>query len=98
MTAIWPWVSWATAAAPVTEPSALPGSGGVLAMVLHSGGVVQGVLLLLLSFSVATWAIIALKWLQLKRADEEDQRFLEVFWESKKLDAIYEGTKPLLRS
>mgnify|MGYP000014262920 CR=1 FL=1 len=50
--------------------------------------------------SAISWAIIAKKWMQIRRAQDESVRFLETFWGSKRLDAIYEkagalGASPL---
>ncbi len=67
-------------------------------IVTHSGPVVMGVLLLLILASVGCWAIILKKWLHLRRAQEESVRFLETFWQSKRLDAIYQAAEHLSAS
>ncbi|MEW6301105.1 MAG: protein TolQ [Thermodesulfobacteriota bacterium] len=57
-------------------------------MVTHSGPVVQGVLYLLLAFSVISWGIIFYKFRQIRQARRESERFTEVFWDAKNLAAI----------
>ncbi|MEI6224212.1 MAG: protein TolQ [Deltaproteobacteria bacterium] len=77
-------------------PSA--GRGGeidYLEIVMNSGLVVGGVLALLLVASVVSWAIILKKWLALRKAQAESAKFLEVFWQSKRLDAIYQAAEGL---
>jgi len=60
----------------------------VLDMVLGSGPMVQGVLYVLLFFSVVSWGIIIYKLRRLRVARRESEQFIEVFWESKNLSAI----------
>lgn len=67
-------------------------------LVLKSSGVVMAVLVLLVLFSVVSWYIIAYKFFYLRRATRESMRFLEVFWKSKRLDAIYKTAQELKRS
>jgi biopolymer transport protein TolQ len=61
----------------------------------HSGPIGIGVLLLLLGASAVCWAIIVKKWLQIRRAQDESVKFLETFWQSKRLDAIYQAAESL---
>jgi biopolymer transport protein TolQ len=67
-------------------------------IVLSSGPVVMTVLLLLLAASVISWAIIAKKWAALRKAQDQSIRFLEAFWQSKRLDAIYQAAEHLAGS
>ncbi|MFA4874234.1 MAG: MotA/TolQ/ExbB proton channel family protein [bacterium] len=60
----------------------------VISLVLHANTVVQITLLLLVFFSVVSWAIIGSKHRQLKRAKERSERFYQLFWQSKSIDAI----------
>jgi biopolymer transport protein TolQ len=60
----------------------------IIDMVTGSGAVVQLVLLLLLGFSVASWAIIFAKRRQVRRAERESERFIDIFWDAKNLTAI----------
>jgi len=57
--------------------------------VTDAGPVGLMTMLLLLGFSVASWGIILLKWVGLRNAQKQSVGFLEVFWESKKLDEIF---------
>ncbi len=78
-----------------------PAKGGDLdymEIVTHSGPVVMGVLLVLILASVVSWAIIVKKWLHLRRAQGQSLRFLETFWQSKRLDAIYQAAEALSAS
>lgn len=72
--------------------------GGILELVWEAGGVVKLVLFILAFLSVFTWAIIFFKFRAVRRARAESKQFLEVFWESKKLDSIYETSQELTRS
>jgi biopolymer transport protein TolQ len=60
----------------------------IIDMVTGSGAVVQLVLLLLIAFSVASWAIIFTKRRQVRRAERESERFIDIFWDAKNLTAI----------
>ncbi len=53
-----------------------------------TGLVVKLVLILLIYFSVVSWAIIFYKLLQVYRANKESERFLEFFWKTKRFDTI----------
>ena len=70
-------------------------SRSVFALVLHSGPMVQAVLLLLVFFSVVSWAIIALKWQVVRRARRGSRTFLEVFWKTERLGQIFEAARKL---
>jgi len=59
-----------------------------VAIITSAGIVVKLVLILLLSFSVASWAIILFKLFQIHRANSESVRFMDFFWKSKRFDAI----------
>ena len=59
-----------------------------MAIITSAGIVVKLVLLLLLSFSVASWAIILFKFFQVQKAKSESERFMDFFWKSKRFDAI----------
>lgn len=64
-------------------------------VVTGSGPIVGGVLLLLLVASVFSWALIVKKSIQLRRARTASVDFLEAFWQSKRLDAIYQTAESL---
>ncbi|MFH1729593.1 MAG: protein TolQ [Pseudomonadota bacterium] len=65
----------------------------IFKLVMESGLVVKLVLLLLIIFSTLSWAIILTKYRLLKKAKRESNRFMNIFWESKKLDTIYDAAK-----
>jgi biopolymer transport protein ExbB/TolQ len=60
--------------------------------------VVFGVLFLLLALSAISWAIIYYKWRALHRAQNQSIEFLEAFWSSKRLDAIFTASEKTLGS
>ncbi len=80
--------------------SAAPSGGELdyLEIVTNSGAVVMTVLFLLAAASAISWGIIWIKWRQLRRAQEESIKFLEIFWQSKRLDAIYQAAEGLSAS
>jgi len=59
-------------------------------LVLQSGGIVKLVLLILLVFSVFSWAIILSKKVQLTKTSIMNSKFTEHFWQAGSLDAIFE--------
>jgi biopolymer transport protein TolQ len=67
-------------------------------LTLKSRGVVMGVLVLLVLFSIVSWYIIAYKYFYLRRAHSQSQRFLDAFWHSKRLDAIYQTAEEYRRA
>lgn len=71
---------------------------GVLEILTEASGVVLGVMCILGVMSLISWFIIGYKWLYLQRAQRESIQFLEVFWQSKRLDAIYQKADEYPRS
>lgn len=67
-------------------------------LVTQAGPVAKGVLLVLLTFSVASWTIIIAKVRALRRAEAESDAFLKTFRESKNLSATYEEARKRTRS
>lgn len=64
--------------------------------VLKSASVVElGVLLILAGASAYSWALIAMKTLQLGKARRESVAFLDSFWKASRLDAIYTASQKL---
>ena len=59
-----------------------------MALMLGAGLVVKLVLIMLLFFSVVSWAIILFKLFQVHRANSESDRFMDFFWKSKRFDTI----------
>lgn len=70
-------------------------SHDVLGLVAQSGPVVQGVLLVLLLFSVVSWAIIGRKLADLKRIRQESIRFLKLFRSGAEVQEIYRASRAL---
>ncbi|MCB0359310.1 MAG: protein TolQ [Bdellovibrionales bacterium] len=64
----------------------------VINLVLGSGAVVQGVLILLLIMSIATWGIVIGKSLQFRTAKRQTSKFSDVFWGSRNLSQISEAS------
>lgn len=64
---------------------------GVVEIVMDADAVVLAVLGLLACLSVFSWYVIGFKLLSLQKAHQESQRFLEMFWQSKRLDATYQA-------
>lgn len=67
--------------------------GSLLSMVLEAGAMVQFVLLLLLIFSVVSWAIILMKYKVLKRVKKDNDGFLDAYMKGSKLSEIFPETK-----
>jgi biopolymer transport protein TolQ len=89
-------------AANVHEVNLAAGSAGSLAdlvkLVADASPVVQAVIALLIIFILVCAFIIAYKYIQIRRAQSQTYRFLESFWESKRLDEIYRVADDLGRS
>jgi biopolymer transport protein TolQ len=76
------------------------GAGGedLLTMVTGSGPVVQGVLYLLVFFSVASWGVILYKARQIRTARRASDRFIETFWETKNLTTVHAASQEMADS
>ena len=72
--------------------------GGIVDLILYSGPVVKIVLLILLFFSILSWAIIFSKFRLIRLADGESKSFLRVFWEGKQFASIFAESKKLRHS
>ncbi len=64
-------------------------NGSLFDMVIHAGFVVQLVLLLLLFFSVVSWAIILKKYFHIRNVKKENGLFLHAYMKSSKLSEMY---------
>jgi len=67
-------------------------------MISNAGFVVQMVMLLLLFFSITSWAIIIIKYRYLKRAFKESSQFVEFFWKCRDLSDAFSMAKKLSSS
>jgi len=67
----------------------------VLHMIINAGLMVQFVLLLLLFFSVTSWAIMIMKYRYIKKAFSESAEFIDFFWKSRNLSNAFSKAKQL---
>ncbi len=83
----------------VTEVGISKGlSADVLELALHAGMVVKLVLIILLLFSVFSWAIIIVKFRIFRLAEKESNLFLNGFWGSRNFSRSFMEAKRLLHS
>jgi biopolymer transport protein TolQ len=77
--------------------AAAPPTGGhdVLTLLTSSGPIVQGVLYILVFFSVASWGIIIHKARQIRSARQASDRFIESFWETKNLTTVHAASQEM---
>lgn len=64
-------------------------------MISNAGLVVQLVLLILVLFSVSSWAIILIKYKYIKRAFRQSEVFTDYFWKSRDFSDAYTKAKEL---
>ena len=57
-----------------------------------SGPIGLAVLALLISASIASWAIIVMKVIHLRRAHRETAAFIDLFWNAKSLQSVYDDS------
>ncbi len=70
--------------------SAVPGLGtGVLGLFGETGWVGKGIVVILMGFSIVSWAMILLKYQYLRRVEKESHAFLHDFRRSKNIDALF---------
>ncbi len=67
----------------------------IINMIINAGLMVQFVLLLLLFFSITSWAIIIIKYRYLRRAYKESILFTDFFWKSRDLSDAFDRAKHL---
>jgi biopolymer transport protein TolQ len=72
--------------------------GSLLRMILDAGLMVQFVLVLLLFFSVVSWAIILMKFRSIKKVKRENDLFFEAYIKSNKLSYIFPESKKFKNS
>lgn len=70
----------------------------MLELVLSSGPVVKSVLIVLVYFSLVSWAIIFYKLALVRKAMTETDRFLDFFWTKKRFDLIGQEVKEFSNS
>jgi biopolymer transport protein TolQ len=67
----------------------------ILSMIMHAGPMVKFVLLLLLFFSVTSWAIMIMKYRYIRTAFSESAEFIDYFWTSRNLSNAFSRAKQL---
>jgi len=84
----------------LAAPGAGSSSGGfdLLQLLLQANGAVRAVLFLLVLLSIIGWYVIGYKAFYLGRATAESSNFLDMFWQSKRLDQVYQEADRFRRS
>jgi biopolymer transport protein TolQ len=67
----------------------------IVNMISNAGPVVKFVMLLLLFFSIMSWAIILIKYRYIRRAYKESSEFTDFFWKSRDLSNAFAKAKQL---
>jgi biopolymer transport protein TolQ len=67
-------------------------------LISNASGVVIGVMVLLALMSLFGWYIIGFKYFAIAAATKESEQFLDAFWRSKDIQAIYQHAQGLRRS
>lgn len=67
----------------------------IVHMISNAGPMVQFVLLLLLFFSIMSWAIILIKYRYIRKAFKESAEFTDFFWKSRDLSNAFVKAKQL---
>jgi biopolymer transport protein TolQ len=80
------------------NPVSVPQQHGILDLVRGSGPLVQLVLYSLILFSVVSWGIIFYKFKQIRRANKESEKFIQIFWERRNLSSINDVSRDLQSS
>src|SRR3970040_3158782 len=65
----------------------------ILKLIFSAGIVAKIVLLILLTFSVVSWAVMFFKFFQFRRIDKESKEFLAAFSKIEKIDQLYTLSK-----
>ncbi len=73
-------------------------SDTVLTLIFKAGPVVKFVLLILLIFSIFSWAIVVYKFRLLSKVEKESLEFQNAFMRTKQWDSLYQSTKNLTLS
>jgi biopolymer transport protein TolQ len=67
----------------------------IINMISNAGAMVQFVMLLLLFFSIMSWAIILIKYRYIRKAFKESAEFTDFFWKSRDLSNAFAKAKQL---
>lgn len=71
---------------------------GTWNLILHAEPVIQGVIVLLALMSIGCWYIIGYKYFSVRRATQESNQFMDLFWRSRDIEQIYKQAQGLQRS
>jgi biopolymer transport protein TolQ len=78
---------------PVFLAVADPVGFDVWSMITASGPLGISVMIVLLGMSLASWAIIVLKYRHLRQASRQSSAFIDVFWQSRDLDEVQRASQ-----
>jgi len=70
-------------------------NSSVLQLILQAGYIVKGVLIILLFFSIVSWAIIFFKQRYFSKANKESEQFLRAYRVNRDTKSLYQTTKKL---
>lgn len=73
-------------------------SFSIISIVSSAGLVVKFVLLILLTFSIASWSIIFLKMFMIRKSEKETEEFIQLFWKCKNISEAYSNTRKFRNS
>jgi biopolymer transport protein TolQ len=74
-------------------PTVTSTSSGILELVLSAGPLAKAVLVLLLLFSVISWALIVEKWWQFRRVRRHTLNFLKAYREARRPSIVHQAAK-----
>ena len=74
------------------ETTSLNGSQSLLGLIFQANILIQITLLLLIFFSVVSWAIIGSKHRQLKKSQKRSDEFLSSFWEAESIEKLLKNS------
>ena len=64
------------------------GNQSFFSLVMESNPIIKVTLIILVGFSVISWAIIGSKYRQLRKVKKRCNRFYQLFWQAKSIDAV----------
>lgn len=67
--------------------------GNLWGLIVNAGPMVKFVLVVLLLFSIISWAVIFYKYRFFKKMDRESRAFLNIFWDKKQFGPVLEACK-----
>lgn len=73
-------------------------NSSIIQLILNAGLVVKGVLLILLSFSIVSWAIIIFKQRYFSKANKESEQFLRAYRANRDPRNLFKATKNMVLS